>query len=155
MKNFLFDQLEVVRGNTIKAVNGISENQANYIPEGFNNNILWNLGHIYLVQEKFAFNFIPEPMHVPDGFTELFDRGSKPSEWKLQPPTLTEMVNILEDQTKRIKKVLAERLEEVVANPFVMPTGLTLKTVEEFLTFSMYHEGMHVQTIRILEKLSK
>ena len=154
LREFLFNQLKVVRTNTINAVKELSESQAGAIPEGFNNNILWNLGHVYLVQEKFAFGFIPEPMHMPEAFTELFGRETKPSEWKVQPPTLTELIKLLEDQTGRIEESLINRLDEVVGNPFTMPSGLTLKTIGEFLIFSMYHEGMHVQTIRMLKRFS-
>ena len=155
MKEFLFNQLKVIRTNTLNAVQGVSESQANSIPEGFNNNILWNLGHVYLVQEKFAFGFIPEPMNIPDNFEDLFGRGSKPSEWKVQPPSLAELLKLLEDQTGRIKGSLENRLAEAVPNPFIMPSGLTLKAIGEFLAFSMYHEGMHVQTIKMLNKFSK
>ena len=152
MREFLFNQLKVVRSNTINSLKELSEGQADLVPEGFNNNIRWNLGHIYLVQEKFAFGFLPEPTKMPEGFTELFGRDTRPSEWKVQPPTLPELIKLLEDQTTRIKDKLDNRLDEAVAKPFNMPSGLILKTVGEFLTFSMYHEGQHVQTIRMLKK---
>ena len=154
MREFLFNQLKIIRSNTLNAVKEVSESQADTVPEGFNNNIRWNLGHIYLVQELFAFAFIPEPMQIPEKFTELFGRDTKPSEWNLQPPTLLELVKLLEDQTSRIKEKLENRLAEDVAKPYNMPSGLTLKTIGEFLTFTMYHEGMHVQTIKMLKKLS-
>lgn len=154
LKEFLFNQLKVIRSNTINAVKELSESQADSVPEGFNNNIRWNLGHVYLVQERFAFGFIPEPILMPDGFTDLFGRDTKPSEWKVQPPTLPELIQLLEDQTSRIQEKLNNRLDEVVAKPFTMPSGLTLKTIGEFLTFSMYHEGMHVQTIKMLKRFS-
>ena len=153
MKKFLFDQLKVIRNNTINAVKELSESQADSVPEGFNNNIRWNLGHVYVVQERFAFGFIKEPMLMPEGFTELFGRDSKPSEWKVQPPTLPELIKLLEDQTSRIEEKLNNRLDEVVEKPYAMPSGLTLNTPGEFLAFSMYHEGMHVQTIKMLKKL--
>ena len=155
MREFLFNQLKVVRSNTINSLKELSESQADLVPEGFNNNIRWNLGHIYLVQEKFAFGFLPEPTQMPEGFTELFARDTRPSEWKVQPPTLPELIKLLEDQTTRIKDELDNRLDEAVAKPFNMPSGLILKTVGEFLTFSMYHEGQHVQTIRMLKKFIK
>ncbi|TGE31246.1 DinB family protein [Desulfosporosinus sp. Sb-LF] len=152
MREFLFDQLKVIRNNTINAVKELSERQVDSVPEGFNNNIRWNLGHVYVVQERFAFGFIKEPMLMPEGFTELFGRDSKPSEWKVQPPTLPELIKLLEDQTSRIEEKLSNRLDEVVEKPYAMPSGLTLKTPGEFLTFSMYHEGMHVQTIKMLKR---
>ena len=107
-----------------------------------------------MVQELFAFAFIPEPMQIPDNFTELFGRDSKPSEWKVQPPTMLELTKLLEDQTNRIQATLENRLAESVAKPYNMPSGLTLKTIGEFLTFGMYHEGMHVQTIKMLKRFS-
>ncbi|MDR3600074.1 MAG: DinB family protein [Desulfosporosinus sp.] len=152
LKEFLFNQLKVVRSNTINEVKELSESQVDTIPEGFNNNIRWNLGHVYLVQERFAFGFTQEPMQMPDEFTDLFGKDSKPSDWKVQPPTLPELIKMLEDQTSRIKEKLNNRLDEAVVNPLSMPSGLTLKTIGEFLTFSMYHEGMHVQTIRMLKR---
>lgn len=154
MRDFLFNQLKVIRSNTIDAVKELSESQADLVPKGFNNNIRWNLGHVYLVQERFAFGFTKEPMQLPDEFTELFGRDTKPSEWKVQPPTLPELIRLLEDQTIRIKEKLNDRLDETVANPLAMPSGLTLKTLGEFLIFSMYHEGMHVQTIKMLKRFS-
>ena len=152
LKEFLFNQLKVIRTNTINAVKELNESQVDSVPEGFNNNIRWNLGHVYLVQEKFAFGFAQEPMLMPVEFTDLFGKDTKPSEWKVQPPTLPELIKLLEDQTSRIKETFNNRLDEVVVNPLVMPSGLTLKTIGEFLTFSMYHEGMHVQTIRTLKQ---
>jgi len=47
LREFLFDQLKIIRNNTINAVKELSQNQAVEVPEGFNNSILWNLGHIY------------------------------------------------------------------------------------------------------------
>ncbi len=154
MREFLFDQLKIIRNNTINAVKELSQNQAVEVPEGFNNSILWNLGHIYLVQERFAFGFAQDPMELPDGFTDLFAGGTKPSDWKVQPPTLSELIQLLEDQTSRISEKLNNRLAEAISNPLTLSSGLTLKTIGEFLTFSMYHEGMHVQTIKMLKKFS-
>ncbi|MHB8124373.1 MAG: DinB family protein [Desulfitobacteriaceae bacterium] len=147
-------KLKVIRNNTIDVVKDLSENQADSVPEGFNNNIRWNLGHIYLVQERFAFAFIKEPMLLSDGYIELFGRGTKPSDWEVQPPTLTELIQLLEDQTNRIKEKLNERLTEPVIEAYTMSSGLILKTIGEFLIFTMFHEGLHVQTIKMLVRFS-
>ena len=154
LKKFIFTQLKVIRGNLINSVKGLSESQADSVPEMFNNSIRWNLGHVYLAQEQFAFAFAQEPMVVPEGFPKLFGRDSKPLEWKVQPPTLPVLIQLLEDQTSRIEEKLYNRLDEVVAKPLIMPSGLTLKTIGEYLTFSMYHEGLHVQAIKMLKRFS-
>lgn len=154
MGDFLFDQLNFVRSATLHIVQDVSESEADAIPTGFNNNIRWNLGHIYLVQEQFAFYFAQEPMHIPDGFKELFAMGSKPADWKIQPPTLPELLQLLEEQPNRIKEKLSNRLNEPVAKPFTL-RSLTLNTIGEFLNFCLYHEGGHSQTIKILKRINE
>lgn len=145
------DQLGFIRQVTLKLVSELSEQQLDCIPEGFNNNIRWNLGHIYLAQEQFAFNFAKEPMIIPDGFNELFGMGSKPTEWPAQTPTLPELIQLLQEQPKRIKEVLHNRLDETVENPLVLG-GLTLHTIGEYLSFCLFHEGTHMQAIKTLKK---
>ena len=153
MGNFIFDQLSFARQSLLNSVKEISESQADIIPEGFNNNIRWNLGHICLVQERFAFYFADESMGIPNVFSELFTSGTKPSDWKIKPPTLQELVDILRDQPNRIRERLQDRLDKVVANPFSRIPGLTLKTFDELLTFTLFHEGGHIQTVKTLSRL--
>jgi hypothetical protein len=56
-ENYLLTQMKFVRTSTIRSVEGLDEKLADIIPKGFNNNIRWNLGHIYLMQERLAFQF--------------------------------------------------------------------------------------------------
>ncbi|WCN39357.1 DinB family protein [Aneurinibacillus uraniidurans] len=153
MENFLFNHLNFARNVTLRIAQEVTEEQADIIPEGFNNNIRWNLGHIYLIQEQFAFHFIDEPKLIPDGFRELFGLGTKPADWTIQPPTLSEIIELLQEQPVRIKEKLENRLTETLTTPFTFP-GLAMNTVGEILTLSLYHEGAHAETIKALKKLS-
>jgi len=93
-------------------------------------------------------------MGIPNTFHELFTSGTKPADWKIKPPTLQELVDILRDQPNRIREALNNRLDEEVAKPFTKIPGLTLKTFDELLTFSLFHEGRHIQTVNALVKLT-
>ncbi|MDQ1000291.1 putative damage-inducible protein DinB [Neobacillus niacini] len=46
----LFNQLESYRSYILGVLENVTEDKAAVIPKGFNNNIRWNLGHIYLDQ---------------------------------------------------------------------------------------------------------
>ncbi|MFP3125659.1 DinB family protein [Ectobacillus funiculus] len=154
MKNYIFKQLRFVRESTINCVAEINDEASLFIPKGFNNNIKWNLGHIYVVQEKFAFYFIKEKMIMPNNFSELFTTGTKPTNWEDQTlPTISELIQLLENQTERIEQTLELRLKEVIEKPFTTSTGLTLSTVKELLSFCLYHEGMHFATIKSYERI--
>ncbi len=124
------------------------------LPEGFNNNLRWNLGHIYLVQEMFAFRFAGEPVQTPENFSQLFRKGTKPADWTAKPPTLEVLLAMLAEQPQRIQDTLHNRLDEQVKVPYTTGSGFTLSTVGEFLSFSLYHEGMHYNTISILKRFA-
>jgi hypothetical protein len=152
MGNFIIKQLRFVRDNTIRQVKEIDETSSLFIPEGFNNHIKWNLGHIFFVQEKFAFHFIGEKMEIPDSFPELFSPGTNPANWGEQVPSIKELIQLLESQVDRIEGVLENKMK-VAVGPYTTSTGLTLSTVEEFLSFCLYHEGMHFDAIKSIKRM--
>jgi hypothetical protein len=154
MDQSVFKQLEFVRHLTINTVEEISEKTLDIIPEGFNNNLRWNLGHIYLVQEKLAFHFAGESMQLPAIFDRLFGKGTKPGEWNEEPPKLKVLLEMLAEQPKRIQESLQNRLGEQVKEPFTTGSGLTLGTIGEFLSYTLYHEGMHYSTINLLKRFT-
>ncbi|MDQ0114784.1 DinB family protein [Paenibacillus harenae] len=154
MNENLFTQIESIRNLTIKAVEGISEQTLDIVPEGFNNSLRWNLGHIYLVQEKFAFHFAGEPVQLSESFERLFARGTKPADWNEEPPTREVLLEMLAEQPIRIQKALLGRVDEPVKAPYTTGSGVLLSTIGEFLTFTLYHEGMHINTIRLLKRFA-
>lgn len=152
MGNYMFKQLRFVRDNTIKQVTGMSEEKLRLIPRGFNNNVLWNLGHILLVHEKFSFGLINEKMEMPKHFAELFGPGTKPENWGKQVPCLDEIILLLSKQIDRIEQILELRADQKLEKPFVTSAGLELSTVKECLSFCLYHEGMHFAVIKAIKQ---
>ena len=110
-----------------------------------------NLGHIYLIQELFAFHFVGEVKQIPENFNRLFAMGTKPADWNEEPPTLDVLTEMLEAQPQRIQEVLEHRLDEQLKTPFKLGGG-ALTTVREILSFSLYHEGRHYNTITLLKR---
>lgn len=153
MSHYIFKQLQFVRQNTIRSVENLNEEASFYIPQGFNNNIKWNLGHIYVIQERFAFHFTGERMNMPDYFIKQFGPGSKPIDWDEQVPTLRQLIELLKNQMVRIPQALEPRITETVKEPYTTSTGMTLSSVAEFLSFSLYHEGMHFDAIKSIKRL--
>ena len=153
MAHFLFKQLAFVRSLTLKEAEGINEETSLIIPDRFNNNIKWNLGHIYHAQERFAFSFTGDEMIMPDAFHGWFGRGTKPADWQGELPKMDELRALLEQQTERIERQVAHRLPYPIGEPFATSTGLTLSSVEEMLTYSLHHEGLHSETIKSIKRL--
>lgn len=153
MHEFIFKQLTFIRKLTLEEVEDISESQADIIPEGFDNNIRWHLGHIYTAQERLAFHITQEPLLLPDGYQDWFGKGTKPSDSQKDIPTLNDLRSILLNQPARIRETFENRLGEKVSSPFSTSSGLALETIAEILTFSLYHEGMHFDHIKTYKRL--
>lgn len=154
MEQFLFNQLTFVRNQTLNLLEGVTEEMADQVPEGFRNTIRWNAGHIYVVVERFAFQYLGLQQNLPEGFKEQFEYGTSPlSTHEYRVPTLSELEELLKTQQVRIQESLFDRLDEKIIPPYTTSAGMTLETPKQFLTFNLYHEGMHLSVIKLYKKL--
>ncbi|WP_334074455.1 MULTISPECIES: DinB family protein [Paenibacillus] len=153
MSNYIFTQLNFVRNNTLQLVSTLDERKSEILLEGLSNHVKWNLGHIYFVQEKFAFHFLGEEMLLPPGFAELYAPGTRPGSEPADGFALAEILDLLDGQMTRIEAALSARLKEEVKQPYTTSKGLRLSRVDEFLSFCLYHEGMHFEKIKTILRL--
>jgi hypothetical protein len=143
----LFKQLESYRGYLIGVVESVSVEEAEIIPEGFNNNIRWNLGHLYLDQFLWIQAVTKEKSDVPEQFKSWFGYGTSPNDFTSNTPTLVELKALLKEQPRKIKEVYGSRLEEEFT-----PIEMGIFTIEQALIRTIFHEGMHLQAILDLKK---
>jgi hypothetical protein len=154
MEQFLFNQLAFVRNQTLNLLEGVTEEMADRIPEGFRNTIRWNLGHIYVVVERLAFQYLELPQNLPEGFKEQFEYGTSPLNAHIyRAPTLLELEVLLKTQQVRIQETLADKLDVKIIPPYTTSAGMTLETPKQFLTFNLYHEGMHLSVIKLYKSM--
>ncbi|MDN4493574.1 DinB family protein [Ureibacillus aquaedulcis] len=146
----IFQQINLVRQNTLNEMTNLTEEQADLVPAGFSNSIRWNLGHIYTVQNGLISQFGGKVIETPAHYFKLFAPGTKPADWPAEVPTLHELKQLLEEQPARLQKALAGQLEEQAEKAFK-----TLSTVGEILNFTTYHEGMHLGAIKGLKKANR
>lgn len=148
MSELLFKQYELTRRSFFKTIEAIAAEQASVQPEGFNNNIHWNIGHVLTVTEQFMMGFPKKSSHLPANYIELFGNGTRPSEWTGDVPS----VDVLRDQMKaqlgRIKEVPVSMLEEKLKKPF-----LGLETFGELANMALFHEAYHLGQIHAMKKL--
>lgn len=128
-----------------KVLSQILENhtleQLNKIPEGFKNNLIWNIGHIIVVQQMLVYKLSGLPMMISDDMVEKYKKGTKPEHIVTQEEVdemkllLFETINQTEvDFNNKIFKNYQE---------FTTMLGFTLKNAEDALSFNYYHEAVH------------
>ena len=73
-----FDIARTSRGTLDKFLNKYSLEQLNKIPAGFNNNLIWNIGHIVVVQQMLIYGLSGLPMFVSRELVGSYKRDTKP-----------------------------------------------------------------------------
>jgi len=72
------DTLRKLRLTTLKGIEGLSAEQLNKIPEGYNNNIIWNLAHLIAGQQSICYTRAGLPTPVEESFVNAYKPGTKP-----------------------------------------------------------------------------
>ena len=124
--------------------------QLNTIPERMSNNLIWNMGHIIVSQQKLVYALSGLPMHISDSLFEKYQNGSRPD-------GKTSQVEVDE-----IKKLLSEMVEKTKSDfefgvfkefhPYQTKTGFYLGTLKEAMEFNNYHEGIHLGIMMTIKK---
>jgi uncharacterized damage-inducible protein DinB len=140
-------RLESYRSYIIGVADTVSEEDAEKIPAGFNNNIRWNLGHIYLDQYLWIQVVTKEKADVPEKYNTWFGYGTSPANFTEETPSVEVLKELLKTQPARIKEFYGGRLEEEFAQ-----TEMGMHTIEQVLVRTIFHEGMHLQTILDIKK---
>ena len=138
----LFNQLKNYRGYTLGVLENVSEEQAEIIPNGFHNNIRWNLGHIYLDQYLWIHVLTKEKNLETMLFNAWFGFGTSPANFTPESPSFEELKSLLAQQPGKIKEIYGHRLEEEFH-----PIEMGMHTLEQVLIRTIFHEGMHLQAI--------
>jgi hypothetical protein len=146
----LFTQLESYRSYILGVLENVTVEEAEVIPKGFNNNIRWNLGHIYLDQYLWIQAVTKEKASVPEQFNAWFGYGTSPADFTSETPSLEELKTLLKNQPSEIVAAYGHRLEEEFP-----PTEMGMHTSEQVLVRTIFHEGMHLQTILDIKKCMK
>jgi hypothetical protein len=149
------DMMATLRSWTADSLKDLSDAQLVKIPDGFNNNILWNAGHLLYYQCEFTYTFSgqPTPLPTPEKYKGWFAEGTSPKGWTEKPDTkfVVELFKSISDTILRDAK--AGKFEGFKAlSPF---EGVTLNTFAESVGFHNIHEGMHYGAIGALKKFVK
>lgn len=139
----LFAQVRLWRKWTVDYLKTIPNEIANEIPAGYNNNILWNAGHILVGWDNTVYPVIGEARRLDSSYHLMFPSGSSPKEWAGNPPSLNEIVELLESQISNMEVACKGKVQTPLKQPF-----LGMETLEEMILFHMNHENFHMGIVK-------
>lgn len=143
--------LRQIRTNALKAIEGLSTEQLNKIPDGFNNNIIWNAAHMLITQQLLVNKMSGLEVHASSEEILSYKKGSKP-ERKVSDEEIAEIKKRLLTSVDQFEEDMrAEKYKNF--NEYTTSFGVTLKTSKDAMEFNNIHEGLHFGSILALKKL--
>jgi hypothetical protein len=129
---------------------GYNLGQLNTIPEGHNNNLIWNIAHIIVVQQMLVYKLSGLPMKISETLVEKYKKGTKPE----QDATQAEVDEINNLLMETIDQTEIDLNNNVFVNfqEYPTSTGFVLKSVKDAMVFNSFHEGIHIGAILSLRK---
>lgn len=111
------------------------------IPKGFNNNIVWQIGHCITSQQRHMYMRSGLAMHITEEFMENFKFGSSPIFWRVDP-NIDEIKQLLIHTVDRLESDLKANIF-VKYEPFELPIGIRISNHLQALQAAIYHEAEH------------
>ncbi|MBL4605620.1 MAG: DinB family protein [Flavobacteriaceae bacterium] len=146
-----FNILRKAREITSKRIDGLTLEQLHIIPDGFNNNIAWNVAHLVVTQQLLNYRMSGKDCLVSEELIEAYRKGTKP-ESQFTQEEFDEVLELFEG--------LPDTLEEdynagifTEYKEYTSSTGFVLDSIENAISFNNFHEAMHLGVIMSLTKL--
>jgi hypothetical protein len=139
------EQIEITRktrAGFINLMTPLSIEQLNHIPTGYNNNILWNFGHILVVQQALCYGLAGLPQNVDKALSEKYRKGTKPEssisteEFELLKNLSVSLLDTFDTDLK--KKSIFKNIK-----PYMTSLGFEIDSIENATKFNTFHEGLH------------
>jgi hypothetical protein len=134
----------------LKITESLTNEQLNKIPEGFKNNIAWNIAHLVVTQQLLCYKLSGLKCLVSEEMITNYQKGSVPNH------------QVSKEEFDTIKKLFLElpvQLEKDYSmgvfknyNTYTTSIGVTLNSIDEAIPFNLYHEGIHLGVVLQLLK---
>ena len=145
-----FDILKTSRQLTLRVIKDLTLEQLHIIPEGFKNNIAWNVAHLVVTQQLLHYKLSGLDCLVPDELIELYKKGTAPTKTFTQEE-FDEVIDLFVGLPDTLEEDFNEGIFEKY-NAYQTSTGLVLDSFETAIHFNNYHEGIHLGVVLAIKK---
>lgn len=149
--NKQIDVLVKTRTSLLASINTLTADELNFIPDGFNNNIIWNLGHLIAAQQGICYQRAGLPMLITDELHAAYKPGSKPA-----APASTQEIDAIKQLLLSTLNQLALDIQAGIFDnytPWVNRFGFEINNINDALAYLPYHDGLHSDRISVFKKM--
>lgn len=151
---FTFQVLNNTRSIFKKIIENNSLEDLNRIPKEFNNNIIWNIGHVVVSEQLLVYKLSGLESSLSDDMINKYRKDSKP-QGDVNQDEVDEIKSLLHSNLEKTKEDYYDDVFENYNTYTVSTTGNTLTNIDEALQFVAIHEGLHYGYVLALLKAIK
>lgn len=150
----MIDKILKIRRYLLEQIADVSVEQLNKIPEGFNNNMIWNMGHLIVAQQGLCYMRANQSPVISKEFLAAFTTNTKPD----REFTAEEIAEVKALFTSTIEQFASDYSKAIFTDYTPSPNisrvyGIDLNTVDDAIEFITYHEGYHIGVVMTMRKL--
>ena len=147
----VLQSMGLARGYLLTIIKDMSDEQLVVVPEGANNNVLWNLGHLALSHAGLTYDPCGLDSPVPENYGALFKGGTSPDSWD-EAPSVAEVKDVFKNTHKQMLEDYKNGAFDGFKSREFMG-DVTLDNVEQAIGFNLIHEGVHIGALISIKNL--
>lgn len=149
--NKAFDIILKPRIGLVKLVESLSIGQLNEVPPGFNNNIIWNVGHLVATQQGICYKRAGLDLKIDEIIFLGYKAESRPERFIDK----NEAENVCGLLISTIERFEIDYNNNLFTNytPWTTRYGVELSNIDQVINFLPFHEGLHFGTIGAMKRL--
>ena len=149
----IIELIKACRTKWLTMLEELTIDQLNQIPNGFNNNLAWQFGHVIVSQQILCYRLAGQKFIINEELIDRYKNGSKPESF------------ISEKEINLLKSYLLSTIDQLEVDlqngvfdnytPYTVSTyaGFRLENVNDAITFIVSHDGLHYGCSLSMKKL--
>lgn len=139
--NYHFQAHRQVRKNLLEILENTSPEDLLLIPDGFNNNVYWNIAHCVATQQLLNYYLSGNPFRIDKYWIETYKKGTLPN------------LNVAASEIEDLSFLLTETSKILMRDydadffsdytPYTTSFGMDLKSIQDAIVFNNMHESLH------------
>lgn len=146
--------IETARQGFTELIEGLTIEQLNKIPPGFNNNIAWNFGHISVAALALAFKTSGVKPAIEIPYFKKYGKGTRP-ETHIDAEELQALKDYAVTAISMIKESLTgNEFSNVTITPYTTTTyGMPMTDIDEIIATIAMHDSLHYGVAKSLSRI--
>lgn len=149
-------QFEIIRQTRkflLTTIEELTTEQLNEIPEGFNNNIIWNLAHIVAAQQGVCYVRGGLKPVIDDQFFNAYKPDTKPTTY-VDEAEIAKIKEWVVSTIDRLEQDYNSKIFEGYQS-WTNRYGVEHRSIDDTLYFLPFHDGFHIGYITALKRVVK